>query len=499
MPNNISKNTSKSNDQLSIFISHRTKDKNLADVLCEHFEKWTRREVHITQSSDPNHGFEIGKPLTEELRSALKNSDVLLFLYTVPDEDWSYCMFECGFASTQPKRRLVIFQFGGTAPAPLENLVRVEYSLDGIRAFTDQFFRNDTFFYSRNKALAEKMSGEAIEEKAIELYKALEKENPTITKRPITRWLFIKLILVLDHKVLKEIRGAENDDVAIEMASTIFNSSCHVTMDSDKYAIHHFGISELRPDITLNQLYNTWKQDLIDFNKKSGSSFEVTDWLSELKREMVRVIRNRPALEVSNYLKSVKADEETWYLPIINRAEATSDDLQWEFQVELYRIRREYTDQSKLRAVSTSETGKMTFEQAQKLNDLAIDRDLYKLYHRVCQKIDDKKEEGLISFIQETIVDTYDTWRAFQTPFKDSRFHYLSDLYEMYSGKINELEKLVENIIDSENPPEEKKKVVFSLLYKNVISMKTHFRNCVQNEDQKTSLNRFQLISKAKV
>ena len=41
----------------------------------------------------------VGRTLNAELRQALWGAGAVILVYTSPDEDWGYCMWECGVAT----------------------------------------------------------------------------------------------------------------------------------------------------------------------------------------------------------------------------------------------------------------------------------------------------------------------------------------------------------------------------------------------------------------
>ena len=77
------------------------------------------------------------------------DTQVLILIYTSPDEDWSYCMFECGVATDpkSPHTNIIVFQCGRDAPKPFEDQLRVDVRrFDDIRKFSKAFFTDPTFF-----------------------------------------------------------------------------------------------------------------------------------------------------------------------------------------------------------------------------------------------------------------------------------------------------------------------------------------------------------------
>ena len=98
----------------NLFISHKHSDTRIAKVVADFVESRTLGQVSVHMSSDPRYkGPRLGKNINQELCTALYNCDVLLLLYTSADEDWSYCMFECGVATDpqSPRTNIIVFQW----------------------------------------------------------------------------------------------------------------------------------------------------------------------------------------------------------------------------------------------------------------------------------------------------------------------------------------------------------------------------------------------------
>jgi hypothetical protein len=84
-------------------------------------------------------------------------AEVLILIYTSSDEDWSYCMWECGVAThpQSPNTAIIVFQCGTDIPAPFHDVVRVNVrQYDDIKKFTDQFLRDPTYCPSLHGPIA---------------------------------------------------------------------------------------------------------------------------------------------------------------------------------------------------------------------------------------------------------------------------------------------------------------------------------------------------------
>src|SRR5437773_1336560 len=83
-----------------IFISHKTTDSKIATVIAKFIRDRTQGAVDIFLSSNWTFdGPRFGPGLNKELMTKLWKSDMVIFVYTSADQDWSYCLWECGVAS----------------------------------------------------------------------------------------------------------------------------------------------------------------------------------------------------------------------------------------------------------------------------------------------------------------------------------------------------------------------------------------------------------------
>jgi hypothetical protein len=104
-----------------LFISHKHSDSKIAQVLAAFIEERSNGRVKVHLSSSPDfQGPRYGKGLNSQLRDALWNTDVLILVYTSADQDWSYCMWECGVATThRPRTQISSCSSAGlTSPPP---------------------------------------------------------------------------------------------------------------------------------------------------------------------------------------------------------------------------------------------------------------------------------------------------------------------------------------------------------------------------------------------
>lgn len=118
-------------------------------------------------------------------------------------------------------------------------------------------------------------------------------------------------------------------------------------------------------------------------------------------------------------------------------------------------------------------------EQAVRLAELGLDRDLYKLYYFMCEKLDSRRLENVGTFMAESIIGTNDAWSKFKTPFL--RVPRIGDLYGIYTNNGESLKLKLNEILNEEIPNEEKKAKVWNLLFENTVNMKGEFQGFIQS------------------
>jgi CheY-like chemotaxis protein len=134
-----------------ILISHRAADQPIAEVIRKNLSSWGFDDIH--QAGTPEARPRVGEFLPDELTEAFDDVDLVILVYTLADEDWSWCMWACGLA-TRPQQpdatRVVVFRCSRyDAPRHFAQQVIVDVDIDGIHNFTKQLYRNDDFFKGR--------------------------------------------------------------------------------------------------------------------------------------------------------------------------------------------------------------------------------------------------------------------------------------------------------------------------------------------------------------
>ena len=271
---------SRSNHQVPrVFISHRHRDKNIADKVREWIERTSAGRVKVFQSSSYAHGVKIGKPLSQELRDTLWHTDVLILIYTVSDSDWSYCMWECGVATDpeSPDTRVVVFQFPDDGPPVFDDLVRVRpRSKDSILQFTSQFL-TDPDFCPHKEAIT------GFERRSTQVHEAAEALSAAIAEIPPTAhekveewpaWPFLKL-----HIPLHESTRISKLEVSAALPELLRHT---VVAATDMVALMILGLRKLPEQETLESI-------VARIRERSGT---IDDrWVTSLVSQMHRALQ----------------------------------------------------------------------------------------------------------------------------------------------------------------------------------------------------------------
>jgi hypothetical protein len=133
-----------------LFVSHKQGDASIAKALADFLNDKSGYSLDIHFSSSPEfEGPRISRNIDAELRNALFRTDALILVYTTEDQDWAYCMWECGLATdpASPDTAIYVFQCGVDVPRPFHDTLRTDASkIDDLRKFVRTFLKDPSFF-----------------------------------------------------------------------------------------------------------------------------------------------------------------------------------------------------------------------------------------------------------------------------------------------------------------------------------------------------------------
>jgi hypothetical protein len=252
-----------SNDEKpKLFISHKHTDKVIAGTLADFISEKTGYSVDIHLSSDPKYGGpRIGRNLNEELRRALWRTDALILIYTTEDQDWSYCMYECGLATdpSTPSSSIYVLQCGAISPAPFMDTVRINArEVEGLRRLVRELLRSPEFFPRRKQAVNPNIPEATCDKYAAELCDQLSKVLPPIKPNPDETWrTWPFLTLEASSKVIDEVAQVETVQKHASLTDAAYKTlldACVVTAYDGAQTPRLFGKASFPATLSLRDL-----------------------------------------------------------------------------------------------------------------------------------------------------------------------------------------------------------------------------------------------------
>jgi hypothetical protein len=243
-----------------IFISHKHSDRAIATVVRSFITEQTRSKVPVFQSSDPTAMTPgVGRTLNVALRKALWDAGAVILIYTAPDQDWGYCMWECGVAllPESPDTRIILFQCGDTAPSLFDGQLGIDArNKTSVETFVTQFMTDVDFLPRAAEALTGyHKAAKEVQQAANKLFDDLQAVLP---EGPVAEWpAHPYLQLQLPNGSAKAIADAPVEDRQAVARKVVLADT--IVTESDKYCHALFGMAEFDRRLTLQNLYDTWR------------------------------------------------------------------------------------------------------------------------------------------------------------------------------------------------------------------------------------------------
>jgi len=246
----------------TVFISHKHSDRTIAKAIADFFAEKSGGRIRIYLSSDSRFdGPKFGKDLNAQLRKALWETDVLILIYTAGDQDWSYCMWECGVAiePQSPETNIIVFQCGSDYPDPFSDSTRVNLrNVDDIRKFVDQFLRDKDFFPSLKGPLHPDFPPESLDKASRQFSDEILKELPPedVLSQEWPMWPFLRIELPL--KEVKKLDQATQADRTALSHQVVKEHG--IVIGSDPRAPTLFGLASFPTQMRMEELLKIWKE-----------------------------------------------------------------------------------------------------------------------------------------------------------------------------------------------------------------------------------------------
>jgi hypothetical protein len=293
-----------------LFISHRHVDKAIADVVRKFVSDRSGGRIRVFQSSSAYaNAPRVGRELHRELKESLWLAGVVILVYTTPDEDWSYCMWECGVAThpESPETKIVVLQCGPRRPSVYTDIVPVNaQDVIEVQKFTNDFLTSPDFFPNQGEAVAPGFSsnGEHVQQAARELHEALLQVIPPGDEEG-EDWATVPFLrLELTYADVDRIRGLSDAEGGRAVQATA--RVCEI----DSEAKRLFGLGRVEHSAAFSRLVEIWRQ---------GRPDEPTKWAEELC-EQIRVGSHwRMPRFGWQLMRSVNDADHAKYSPVMSR------------------------------------------------------------------------------------------------------------------------------------------------------------------------------------
>jgi hypothetical protein len=315
-----------------LFISHRHADSGIADVLRAFVDSRSAGAVSVFQSSSAlAEGPRIGRQLNRELMEALWRTSVVVLVYTTPDHDWSYCMWECGVAThpRSPETRIVLLQCASAAPFLFADQVKVNArSRVDLQRLTNDLLTTPHFFpgYTRSVTRYQPNAPQVVEA-ASELYARLAEVLPPLDEGEEDEWpAFPYLRLQMDLAEINRMCEAPADRRLQIMQEALRRA---VIVDGDSEAARLFGTVRFPKETLFGTLIDSWNER----GPVPGSR-----WWEALSSQIATAAQwHFPAVRWE-LLRGLDDRDVTWYGPAMVRARRVPRRQCMEFDVYFFKF-----------------------------------------------------------------------------------------------------------------------------------------------------------------
>jgi len=156
------------NGRPKVFISHQHQqqvDVPIADLVRHFFQQSTGNNVDVFQSSNATSGLKVGEAVPAGLRKRLKEAELVVLVYTRPEYDWGFCLWETGLAvdpEKPNKTKVVVLSCCGEKPAMFRNHQIIDARhRESVRGFVNEALSSKDFLPRYGQALTRYRKDEA--------------------------------------------------------------------------------------------------------------------------------------------------------------------------------------------------------------------------------------------------------------------------------------------------------------------------------------------------
>jgi len=314
-----------------LFISHKHVDSKIADAIRSFVTMHSGGRVDVFQSSSPwADAPKVGRNLNKQLREALWKTSVVILVYTESDQDWSYCMWECGVAShpQSPDTSIVLFQCTGSSPVLFAEQVNVNArDFVDIQKFVDQFLTSPDFFPGFEGPVARfAPHGQEVASAAADFFQKLSTVLPPEEAAPSIEWPtqpFLQLELPFSQvEILKSFEAKAR----AKNACKILQQECVISA-TDKYCEQLFGVPSFSRGMTLRNLVEVWRE---------GHPESESKWVRALCRQLIAGVMWKFPPTSWEIMQGLS--DSAWRAPVLNRIRRIPGRECMQFDVYFYKF-----------------------------------------------------------------------------------------------------------------------------------------------------------------
>jgi hypothetical protein len=303
-------------DKPVLFISHRHDDCAIADVLRRFIEARTGGRVRVFQSSSAGaKGPKQGENLSEELRQALWHASVVVLIYTTRDQDWSYCMWECGVAQLPEPSSTVVFQCADQFPRVFADQVRVGVRNEqDIERFVNDLLTEPAYFPQLGRAATDFDAGtESVQEAAHELYRALQDVLPAPDGVGEEWPLYPQLTMELSDEQMERISEVEgSEEHRLGVVRKVVVEEALVTGGDGQvgriFSARGFPRNASMPGMPMRALISSWE---------ANSPTPASQWVDGMCSQLIAAAHDQFPIPRWELMRGADRNDWTWYGPIV--------------------------------------------------------------------------------------------------------------------------------------------------------------------------------------
>ena len=259
--------------EINIFISHKEEDKHLAYSLQSILESKSERiRCYIT-------GDDYTKDYRQRILSNLKKSHLLVLLFTSPNKNWDWPLYEAGLYSNldpkQPNKPVVVIYSSDSPPDPLANIHGVHAAPLDIENFLSQLFTTQKILNVESVLLKKSKQG-SLKKDAERFYKQFN--SVCFTRSDTSAKLILRSPAMIQIKPEKERRDSPKST----------ESKDEVVLKSNCTGIPEHFVVEKNETSTIALSYfklvspQTWGSIKKNLETDENNEAKDTEWLAEL-------------------------------------------------------------------------------------------------------------------------------------------------------------------------------------------------------------------------